>query len=117
MPLPPLVRRLAEAKIRTFCRKRAPAEIGDELRLEFGFRGHAVTIYELRSPWAPHVMDPEWMKVPVAQFRYDDASRLWTLYFCDRSSRWHPCDEIPPSTKLDDLIAEVDEDATGIFWG
>lgn len=117
MPLPPLVKRLAGAKLKNFCERRAPKTVGDEVRLEVGFRANSATIYEFRPPWAPQFMGPKWTKRPVAQFRYDADSKLWTLYCCDRNSRWHEHYEISPSKNLDDLIAEVDEDATGIFWG
>jgi len=78
LPLPPLVRQLAEVKLRSLCARRAPAELQDELRLEIGFRGNSVTLFELRPPWAPNVMGPEWTRMPVAQFRYDEAARTWT---------------------------------------
>ncbi len=76
-----------------------------------------VTLYELRPPWASHALGPEWTKMPIAQFRYNPAFALWTLYCCDRNSRWHEDYEIGPSQELDELIAEVEEDATGIYWG
>lgn len=114
MPLPPLVRKLAETKLIAFCERRVPTHIRDKIRLEIGFRDMSATLYELRPPWAPSVMGPEWTKAPVAQFRYDPDSRMWTLYCCDRHSRWHEYYEIGPSLNLNDLIGEVDEDGTGV---
>lgn len=42
---------------------------------------------------------------------------MWTLYYADRNSKWHLYYEIEPSADFDDLLREVDEDPTGIFWG
>jgi hypothetical protein len=41
---------------------------------------------------------------------------MWTLYYADRNSKWHRYD-IEPSADFDDLLREVDEDPTAIFWG
>ncbi len=53
----------------------------------------------------------------VAQLRYDASSRQWSLYCCDRNERWWPYDNLGPSASIDPLLAEIDADPTGIFWG
>jgi hypothetical protein len=55
-------------------------------------------------------------RVPVAQLRYDPSNHLWTLYWADRNSRWHRYDDIDPST-TDQLLNEINDDPTCIFWG
>ena len=42
---------------------------------------------------------------------------IWTLYCTDRNSRWHLYWEYKPAKNLDELLEEIDEDPTGIFWG
>jgi len=42
---------------------------------------------------------------------------MWRLYWADRNSRWHEYVEAGPTYELEDLLREVDEDPTGIFWG
>lgn len=59
----------------------------------------------------------EWTRLSVAQFRYDAETRHWRLYCADRNSHWHEYDDRDQSERLEDLIAEVDADPTGIFWG
>lgn len=114
MALPPLVRRLAEAKVSKYCAARVPAHLRDQIRHTFGFRGNSLTLFERR----PHYEDNSvWTKLPVAQFRYTEKDRTWTLYWADRNSRWHAYDRIPASRGLDALLAEVDDDPTCIFWG
>ena len=41
----------------------------------------------------------------------------WTLYWADRNSRWHRYDDLEPTTNLDDVLTEINEDPTCIFWG
>jgi len=43
--------------------------------------------------------------------------KKWYLYWMDRNSRWHEYLGIEPSSNLDRLLEEVEEDPTGIFWG
>lgn len=59
----------------------------------------------------------EWTEVPVAQFRREPGSERWRLYCADRHSRWHAYQGIKPAKSLTTLLAEVDRDPTGIFWG
>ena len=54
--------------------------------------------------------------MPVAQLRYDPDAGRWTLYCADRNSRWHHYDPIEPGT-VTELLAEIEQDPTGIFWG
>jgi hypothetical protein len=35
----------------------------------------------------------------------------------DRNSRWFLYDDVAPSRDVGPLLAEIDEDPTGIFWG
>ena len=51
----------------------------------------------------------------VAQLRYD--SGLWTLYCSDSNDRWWLYDDTDPAPDVRPLLAAIDEDVTGIFWG
>jgi hypothetical protein len=68
--------------------------------------------------WPKHPnQGPDWTRQPVAQLRYDPDDHHWRLYCADRNSRWHYYDMAEPTTNLDELITEIDNDPTGIFWG
>jgi hypothetical protein len=49
--------------------------------------------------------------------KHDDASGTWTLYCADANGRWWLYDDVAPSRNVQDLLAEIDADPTGIFWG
>jgi hypothetical protein len=104
------------AAIEAFCDKRTPPEYLDQMRIEVEVRGRSVTIVERRAPWLVAV-DPEWTRSAVAQLRFDPPRGEWTLYSADRNSRWHEYDFIGPSTDVNVLLAEIDDDPTSIFWG
>ena len=114
MPLPLLVKQLIEKKLSAYCQRKVPAHLHDEIRLHFKFRGNAVTLFESRPAFG---MPEKWVDSPVAQFRFDPADNLWTLYCADRNSRWHPDMEIDPVKDFDCLLQEIDSDPTGIYWG
>jgi Protein of unknown function (DUF3024) len=58
---------------------------------------------------------PEWSSTKVAQLRYDGGT--WTLYCADSNGRWWLYDDAAPAHDVEPLLAAIDEDATGIFWG
>lgn len=45
------------------------------------------------------------------------SSQRWSLFCRDRNERWWPYDNIDSSTSIDPLLAEINIDPTGIFWG
>ena len=102
------------ARIRAYCDRRVPARHRNELRVEASIRGRSVTIFERRPPW--HSSLTEWSRLPIAQLRYDAATSHWTLFWADRHGRWHPYDLVPPGTVVE-LLDEIEQDPTAIFWG
>ena len=112
----PTVPDTALAAVRRYCANKVPVEHRHELRVECGLRGTSITIYECRPPWHPN-LGPGWSRQPVAQVRYEPADHHWRLYCADRNSRWHYYDMAEPTPQLSDLLDEIDEDPTGIFWG
>jgi hypothetical protein len=116
MPLPVDVRDAAVHQVERFCARRVPEQSRSQLRLEHSVRGNAITIVERRPPWS-ELVGPDWTTMKIAQLRYDAGERTWTLYCCDRSERWWPHDFADPTADVAPLLAEIDEDPTGIFWG
>ena len=106
---------IALTAVRRFCHAHTPAEFRDEMRLEATTRGNSVTIADCRPPWDGSPGD--WTRMNIAQLRYVPSTDQWTLYWADRNSRWHRYDDLEPTTNLDDVLTEINEDPTCIFWG
>ena len=113
MKLPEPVRRVAEQELAKFCERRVPPHAQNSIRLSFAVRGSSLTLFEERQAF---LKPGQWTKMPIAQFRYDEDG-CWTLYCADRNDRWHEYIETYPLKDIRELIEEVDEDPTGIFWG
>ena len=113
MVLPVLTKRLVEIKLSAYCEKRIPHHVRDQVRLSYAIRGNSVTLNEERIAFS---QPGTWVTVPIAQFRYED-SGSWGLFCSDRNSKWHRYHQAKPSRDLDTLLAAVDADQTGIFWG
>jgi DUF3024 family protein len=103
------------ARIRRFAQKRLPAGLANEVRLEVEVEGASVTMVERRPPWSPD-FGPEWSHQPIAQLRFDAARSTWALLWPRANGLRQRC-ELPPTTTVDRLLAELDADPEGVFWG
>jgi Protein of unknown function (DUF3024) len=104
------------ARVRRWCRARVPERVRDEVRVEVDVAERHMTIVECRPPWRADVSG-EWTRFPIARLRYRKSTGLWSLYWRDRNLRFHEYDQVPETVSVADLLAEVDRDPTGIFWG
>ncbi len=104
------------ARIQRWCAARVPEAARHQVRLECEIGARDLTIVERRAPWRD---DPgaDWTTLPVARLRYVKTAKTWTLYWRDRNLKFHRYDQLPPSTHIDDLLAEIDRDPSGAFWG
>jgi len=104
------------AHVERWCADRVPEHARDEVRVECVVESRHLTIVERRAPWRDD-FGPEWTSFPIARLRYTATEKLWTLYWRDRNLRFHAYTEVGPSSHVGDLLAEVDRDPIGIFWG
>ena len=105
---------LAVAAVRRYCEQRVRPEIRDKLRYDVETRGNSITIFECRPPWRED-FGPEWTRMKIAQFRFEDG--LWSLFWANRSERWLEYPDAEPSTDIGDLIAALNDDVSGCFFG
>jgi len=98
-----------------FCEKRTPADVRNQLRLECTARGTSITIVERRAPWSSS-LGTDWTTSPIAQLRRD-ARGVWLLHWRGSDERWHLYEDVKPSADVRKLLAEIDSDPTGTFWG
>jgi hypothetical protein len=101
------------ARIAHYCANKVPAHLRNELRVEFLTRGLSVTIFETRPPWEG---GEQWTRLKLAQLRYRPDSSNWALHCRDRNGKWFAYLDGFSGTATE-LLAEIDEDSTGIFWG
>jgi hypothetical protein len=114
MALPETERFRVEKLLLAYCEKRIPAHVRDQIKLTFRITGNKALLLESR----PLYSDPnEWIEMKVSQFEYNPETNRWTLYCFDRNSKRR---DYKPNFKekiFEKLLAEVDADPTGIFWG
>lgn len=115
MALPVLTLHLARTKLSAYCERRIPKHLRDQVRLELEFAENHITLLETR----PHFRDPsQWTRLPVARFRFNAGAGTWALLSSSFGSKegWRPY-PTQPSRDLDKLIAALDADEKGVFWG
>jgi hypothetical protein len=96
------------------CRRLSPPRLAEELRVVYEVNGHSVLIFEERPPWRG---TGEWTRLGVAKFRYVRSRGLWSLYWMRRDLRWHLYEPEAATADLAALVAVVDEDTHGAFFG
>lgn len=97
-----------------FCDARISEHAKNQVKLDYQIRGNNVTLFENRKHYKlPNV----WTKAKVSQFRYDPDNKTWTLYWWRHTEKWYRYEVKKPTVDFIDLLAEVSEDPSGIFWG
>lgn len=114
MALDELKKKRVKKILDKFCEDRIPDRAKDQIELDYNIRGNYVTLIEKRR----YYKNPkEWIKQKIAQFRFTPEDNKWTLYWWRHTGKWYKYKEIQPINDLQDLVNEVDEDPTAIFWG
>ena len=96
------------------CARRVPVHVRDRVRLEFRIGRGDVVLFEARPSFRP---PHEWQEHDVAKFRFVGAANEWRLFCQFRDLKWRAYQPLPSAPDFDTLLAEVDRDPTGIFWG
>jgi hypothetical protein len=109
-----LERKRIERTVGDLCRRYSSPEHADELRVVYRIDGHAVSIYEERPPWRG---SGSWTSHSVARFRFSRARGVWTLFWMRQDLKWHCYVPQPPSVDLAALVAVVEADECGAFFG
>jgi hypothetical protein len=104
------------ARVQRWCAQPVPERARHQVQVNRDVAPRHLTIVERRCPWRED-HGREWTRLPIARLRYIKANKTWTLYWRDRNLRFHTYDRIEPSTRITDLLAEIDRDPTNIFWG
>lgn len=103
------------ARVQRWCAARVREHARHQVRVECNVAPRQLTIVERLAPWREE-SGLEWTSFPVARLRYSSAAKTWSLMWRDRNLRFHSYGQLAPSPRID-LLAELERDPTGIFWG
>jgi len=73
-----------------------------------------VIIYEIRPRWNK---PDEQTRLPCAKLKFVRNQNVWKLYWHRADMKWHAYDPCKSSRDLAELIAEIDTDPHGCFFG
>jgi len=96
------------------CRRISPPEHADQLRFEYEIKGHTVTIWEVRPPWDGVGKET---RMGVARFRFFRSRGVWILYWMRRDLKWQRYEPASSTPDLAVLVAIVETDEYGAFFG
>lgn len=96
------------------CKRRSPISLRDKIRVTYEITDLEVVIFESR----PRFNKPnEWSKSPRAKLKYSRSTRKWKLYRIREDEKWYPYETETASTELDAVVAELESDRSGAFFG
>ena len=103
-----------EQTVGVFCGKRSLGHRKDKLRLAYTVKGHEVVIAERRPRWDNKA---EWIETPVAKLKFIRSANKWRLYWMRADLKWHQYPGLSSSSRLNDLVQEIDADPLACFFG
>jgi hypothetical protein len=103
-------------QVERFCEERVPEDARAQMRLEASARGAKITIIECHVPWNQELVE-DWTNQPIAELRYDGTTATWSLYWPRATGRWHRYEGVEAASDVAPLLAEIDADPDGVFWG
>jgi hypothetical protein len=106
--------KLIDKVVGGLCRQRNLPEFKDELSLEFKVEGHDVVLFERRPRWGARVGVTD---SPIAKLTFVRTKNAWRLFWRRQDLEWHGYKPLPGKKRLEALVAEVDRDPYGCFFG
>jgi hypothetical protein len=116
MSSPDNVREAAVRQVEQFCDERLPEDAHSQMRLEVAVKGARITIVERCVPWDEE-LGGDWTSQSIAELRYDASAATWSLYWPRATGRWQRYEDVDAASDVRPLLAEVDADPDGVFWG
>ncbi|MBB4119889.1 hypothetical protein GGR32_002200 [Mesonia hippocampi] len=102
--------------IKKYVEKLRPEEKSIRKKLDYGYSydGKIVILYEIRPFWD----NPEEIQnIEFAKIRFYKSTKEWNLYWKRASEKWERYKPFPKSTHLDEIIAVINDDNYGCFFG
>ncbi len=113
MAIPEFVKKSAEKALSEYIASHVPPCMCHEIRLRFELEEGQVTLFQDRRDTARPGM---WLRLPVAQFRFNEELVQWTLHYHDEANRWRFYLNASPTLNLGKLLKVVDDDVLNVFW-
>lgn len=107
---------MVDVQLKSFVDSKRPKDEEVRKQLDFGYSwdGQTVLLFEIRPQWN----DPtNILELPFAKLRFVKASKIWKLYWMRGSGKWETYEPKPESEILQLLLAEIDHDGYGCFFG
>jgi hypothetical protein len=114
MSISDLQRASIARQLTEYCAPDPRPEVRRQLRHGFELGPHDIVLFDERPRFD---RSREWLRHDVARFRWFQSRREWQLYCQFSDLKWHLYEPRPSAKKFETLLAEVDADPTGIFWG
>lgn len=109
-----LDRQRIEKTLGELCRRKRPASLRDRVRLEYRVTRHDVVLYETR----PAFRDPSrWIEHGIAKLRFVRTAGEWRLFWQRASLNWQSYEPLASSHDIATLVAEIERDPHGCFFG
>ena len=96
------------------CSEKSPDEFKNELRFEYEIEKQNVVMYEVRPAWDN---PSEFTRMPMAKLTYVKSENIWKLYWPRASGKWESYEPKRSSKDLGELVAEINKDTHGCFFG
>lgn len=101
-------------RVQRWCEERTPQNARDQLVIEAEFANDDIHIVERRAPWQP---GGEWSSLRAATLRFDPLSGAWAIRVYDSNERSRSYFRRGLGNSLQNVLQELDDDPTDIFWG
>ncbi len=105
-----------ESTIKRYIQSKRPEdpEIRKQLDLGYSYDGTVAILYEIRPIWNK----PDQIQhIEFAKIRFYKSRQEWHLYWKRASGKWEGYEPFPKATHLEKIIAIINEDKHGCFYG
>lgn len=95
-------------------KRRPPPHVREKLDLGFRIYRQSVEIFEIRPDWRGN---GQIHKFPVAKATYVKSQHVWKLYWLRQNLKWEGYEPLRKTHTIEGVVAEIDADPHGCFWG
>ena len=103
-----------EKAVGGLCTRRTQPRVKSKVSIEYRVKGHDVTVFERRLHWDGA---PGHTEGGVAKLKFTRRTGTWRLLWQRADLKWYAYEPRSSRRDLSALVAEVDEDPHGCFFG